>query len=355
MLQRTASRTAEPTVRTAGPTAPRTVEPTVPPGAEPTVPPGARSGAADPRITALRRFAISITVFNIVGHLFLGFEQAYLTPVVGLLTGYVVSLVLETVDAWARGRQPRYRGSARTFVNFLLPAHIAGLACAMLLYGNESLWPTVFAVTVAVASKYLVRVRVGGALRHVLNPSNFGISVTLLCFTWVSIAPPYQFTEFVRGPLDWLIPLAVLASGTMLNAKLTHRVPLILGWVGGFVLQAVIRALFFHDSLVSILLVMAGVAFILYTNYMITDPGTTPTAPRNQVIFGLLTALTYGALVVAHIAFGLFFALVIVCVGRLLWTLVSQRLRAARPAGSEPSAAVRPAPQPAVAASGQAS
>jgi len=304
----------------------------------------------DPRITALRRFAISITVFTIVGHLFLGFEQAYLTPVAGVLTAYAVNLVLETLDAWTHGHPPRYLGSVSAFVNFLLPAHIAGLACAMLLYGNESLWPTVFAATVASASKYLIRVRGNGAPRHMLNPSNLGISVTLLCFSWVSIAPPYQFTEYVRGPLDWLIPVAVLVSGTMLNAKLTRRMPLILGWVGGFLLQAVIRALFFHDSLASMLLVMSGVAFILYTNYMITDPGTTPRRPRYQVVFGLATALTYGALVIAHVAFGLFFALTIVCTVRLLWTVVSGRRPLARPQSAPQPAHVPADTQPAVAA-----
>jgi len=69
------------------------------------------SGRVDPRIAALRRFAISITAFNILGFLFLGFEQAYLTPIVGVATAYAVSLFLETVDAWARHGVARYRGS----------------------------------------------------------------------------------------------------------------------------------------------------------------------------------------------------------------------------------------------------
>jgi Na+-translocating ferredoxin:NAD+ oxidoreductase RnfD subunit len=291
------------------------------PAQPPAQPPRAKP---DPRIIALRRFAISITAFNVLGHLFLGFEQAYLTPVVGVLTAYLVSLLLETVDSWARGTRPRYLGSPVGFVNFLLPAHIAGLACAMLLYGNDSLWPTIFAAAVAVSGKYVVRVRINGAVRHVFNPSNLGITVTLLVFSWVSIAPPYHFSENVGSVLDWLIPAFILASGTMLNAKLTHRMPLIAGWVGGFVLQAVLRALFFDDALVSALLTVVGIAFVLFTNYMITDPGTTPSAPRYQVLFGLATALVYGALVVAHITFGLFFALTIVCAARLLWTLARQ-------------------------------
>jgi Na+-translocating ferredoxin:NAD+ oxidoreductase RnfD subunit len=304
------------------------------------------SQGTDPRIQALRRFAVSITVFNIVGHLLLGFEQSYVTPFVGLLTAYTVSLFLETLDARAHGIRPRFAGSFTELVNFLLPAHIAGLACAMLLYGNESLWPTIFAVAVAVSGKYIIRVPVHGRMRHIFNPSNLGISVTLLCFTWVSIAPPYHFTENTRGVLDWVIPAAILVSGTMLNAKLTRRMPLILGWLAGFGLQAVLRGLFFHDSTRSALLTVAGVAFVLFTNYMITDPGTTPAAPRAQVVFGLTTALVYGALVVAHVAFGLFFALTIVCCGRLVLTLAGNAWRAGQPTrDATPEVPATPVPE----------
>lgn len=307
------------------------------------MPPESDTGRTPRGLTALRRFAISITAFTVIGHLYLGFEQAYLTPVVALLVGYALSLTLETVDAWASARPVRYRGSFRRLVDFLLPTHIAALACAMLLYGNSRLLPTVFAVTVAVCSKYLVRIRTGGVLRHVFNPSNLGISATLVCFSWVAIAPPYQFTEYGGHVVDVLVPAVILVSGTVINAKLTDRMPLILGWLGGFVLQALVRAAFLPDLLGPALLAMTGVAFILFTNYMITDPQTTPVRPRDQVVFGLATAAVYGALVAAHITFGLFYALTLVCAGRGLLALY----RARRDRRTETS---EPRPEPVVAA-----
>ena len=300
---------------------------------------------ADPGLTALRRFAVSITALNVVGLLFLGFEQAYLTPVVAVLTAYGLSIVLETADAWAAGRPARYRGGFGNLVTFLLPAHIAGLACSMLLYGNERLMPTVFAVTVAIAGKYLIRLRVNGIPKHFFNPSNLGISTTLVVFGWMAIAPPYEFTEYGGAPVDFLLPAFVLVFGTMLNAKLTRRIPLILGWVGGFILQAVLRALFTPDSLVSALFVMTGVAFILFTNYMITDPQTTPKRPRDQVVFGTSTALVYGALVALHVTFGIFYALTIVCAGRFLLTWLRQRRQPAPAAEPAPAAAPDRLPQ----------
>lgn len=276
-----------------------------------TKPAGAKS---DARTAALRRFATSITVFTILGHTVLGFEQAYVTPVFAVLVAYVLELGLETLDAWAQRRPVKYAGGGvAQLVDLLLPAHISGLACAMLLYANSRLGPVMLAVAVAIASKYIVRVTVNGRSRHVLNPSNFGIAAVLVLFPWVGIAPPYQFTEWIGGPLDWVVPVLVLASGTMLNAMLTKKIPLILGWIGGFVVQAIVRTAIDGTSTVSALLVMTGVAFVLFTNYMITDPGTTPVRPWRQAGFGAATAAVYGLLVHFHIVFGLFFALAIVC------------------------------------------
>ena len=298
------------------------------------------SAPKDPRISALRRFAVSITVLTVVGLTVLGFEQAYATPVVAVLTACVVELILETVEARALGRPARYHGTPKQLVDFLLPAYITGLACAMLLYANSELWPVIFAATVAVGSKYVFRVKVKGRARHFLNPSNIGIVATLLLFNWVGIAPPYQFTEWVSGPFVWLIPLAILISGTMLNAQLTGKMPLIAGWVGGFALQAVVRTNIEHTSTVSALLVMTGTVFVLFTNYMITDPGTTPFHPWRQVAFGAGAAAIYGLLVYLHVVFGLFFCLVIVCALRGAGLAVLS----ARPRKADTARAQAPAP-----------
>ncbi|WP_406631192.1 enediyne biosynthesis protein UnbU [Amycolatopsis sp. WGS_07] len=277
------------------------------------------------RSAALRRFGASITVLTVLGHTVLGFEQAYLAPVVAVVAALIAEIVLESVEAAAAGRRPRYLGKAGAVVDFLLPAYITGMACAMLLYANDRFMPTVLASVVGVASKYVVRVRIGGKSRHVLNPSNVGIVAVLLLFGWVGIAPPYEFTEWVTGGWGAVVPALLLIAGTMLNAQLTGKVPLILGWVGGFLAQALLRALFTDISLVSAVLPITGTAFVLFTNYMITDPGTTPSSRRNQVVFGLATAAAYGVLVQLHVVFGLFFALTITCALRAVVLAVAAR------------------------------
>ncbi len=276
----------------------------------------------DKRASALRRFAFSISAFTVAGAFFLHFEDSWAQPVVALASCYTLELLLETLDAFAYARAPRYRGGGlKGFVDFMLPAHITGLSTALLLYSNAELWPIVFACTVAEGSKFLLQVPVNGRRRHFMNPSNLGISTTLLLFPWVGISPPYQFTEGIAavtgsGIFEWLLPAFVLAAGTAINAMLTGKWPLILGWVGGFAAQALIRSTLFGTPLVAPLMPLTGLVFVIYTNYMITDPGTTPFARRNQVLFGLSTAAVYGVLVSFHVVFGLFFALTIVCACR---------------------------------------
>jgi hypothetical protein len=265
------------------------------------------------RLAGLRRFAIAITFLNILGHTVLGFEQSWAQPLVALATGYSVELLLESVDAGVNGFKPRYLGSIGQFVDFLLSAHITSLAIAMLLYANERLFPIMFAVAVAIGSKAIFRLQVADKTRHFLNPSNFGISVTLLLFPWIGIAPPYQFTENLSGWADWILPVLIVCTGTFLNARFTRKLPLIAGWLGAFILQAILRSAIFHTPLIPALLPMTGVAFVLFTFYMVTDPGTTPINPREQIIFGASVAVAYGILMSFHIVFGMFFGLTLVC------------------------------------------
>lgn len=266
------------------------------------------------RLAGLRRFATAITILNILGHTVLGFEQSWVQPLVALGTAYSMEILLELIDASVKQRQPQFaQGGLGKFVDFLLPAHITGLAVVMLLYANERLLPIAFAVAVAIGSKAIFRTPVGKSYRHFFNPSNFGISVTLLLFPWVSIAPPYQFTENLDGIGDWLLPGIIVVSGTFLNARFTHRLPLIAAWLSAFILQAAFRSILFATPLTAALLPMTGVAFILFTFYMVTDPGTTPSQLHSQILFGLPVAVVYGLLMITHIVFGLFFALTIVC------------------------------------------
>jgi hypothetical protein len=331
------------------------------------------------QLGGLRRFALAITIFNFLGHIWFGFEQSYAQPLASLAAAYVTQLLLEALEAWVQHRRPGFTNGFGALVNSLLSAHITGLATAMLLYANDRLWVVCFASAVAIASKTLFRMPVGSAkgawplllfqlvlflyllqtgeatshwipvvppwmpafrfgvlalllvltalappgvrTRHYLNPSNFGIVVTLLLFPWVGIAGPYQFTENLGSIGHWVLPMVIICTGSFLNTWYTRRIPLVLAWAGTFALQAIVSSLILWFStgycpMVSRLSAMTGVTFVLFTFYMVTDPATTPERPAAQVAFGASVALVYSLLVMSHIVFGLFVALVIVCVAR---------------------------------------
>jgi hypothetical protein len=341
------------------------------------------------QLGGLRRFALAITVFTILGHVWFGFEQSYAQPLASVAAAYVTQLLLEALESWAQHRRPGFTTGFGALMTSLLSAHISGLACAMLLYANDRIWVVCFAAAVAISSKTLFRMPVENAkgawplllfqlvlfgfllqtgeatshwtgvapewlpafrlgvlavvlvlaalvppgvrTRHYLNPSNFGIAVTLLLFPSVGIAAPYQFTENLGTIGDWALPMAIVCTGSFLNTWYTRRIPLVLAWVGTFALQAIVSSLILWFStgycpMVSRLSAMTGVTFILFTFYMVTDPATTPERPGAQVAFGASVALVYSLLLACHIVFALFVALVIVCVARgLLMYLLALR------------------------------
>jgi hypothetical protein len=74
---------------------------------------------------------------------------------------------------------------------------------------------------------------------------------------------------------------------------------------------------------------------------MITDPGTTPSKPRAQFIFGSSVAVVYAILMQFNIVYTLFFATSIVCAGRGLgWWAAYLRRRRREAAASTAGAAV---------------
>src|SRR6516164_847793 len=109
-----------------------------------------RDGSAvlDTRLPALRRFAVAITILNVLGHTVLGFEQSWAQPLVALSVAYSLELILEVASSWSERRRANFRGGWLRLVDFLLPAHISALAVSMLLYANEKLAPIAFAAAV---------------------------------------------------------------------------------------------------------------------------------------------------------------------------------------------------------------
>ncbi|MGH8931656.1 MAG: enediyne biosynthesis protein UnbU [Egibacteraceae bacterium] len=294
----------------------------------------------DLRLGALRRFAFSITLLNVVGHAVLGFEQSWAQLLFAALCAWGIEITLELIEAAVQGRPTPLRGGLKQAIDYLLPAHITGMAIVMLLYANDRFAPIFFAIAVGLVSKRLLRVPIGRSRRHFLNPSNTGIAATLFLLPTVGVVPPYQFTHYLHGGWDIGLPALVVFLGMLLTTMFTKKGPLILAWVGAFALQALVRAAWFDTAVLANLAPMTSMAFLIYTFYMLPDPGTTPMAPRRQIAFGASVATVYGLLMARHFVFSIFLALLIVCCIRgayLAFRAIPSVTVARRPPTSEPT------------------
>jgi hypothetical protein len=292
------------------------------------------------RLFALWYFTILMIIWNILGQTYLGFEQSWATPFVGVGTAIALQLLLEWVDATATNRELRFAGGWGNFLNFLPAAIIPGFACAMLLYANERLWPIVFAVALSIGSKVIIRAPVGqGRTQHIFNPSNFGVALVLVIFPQVGFAPPYQFTENITGDWNWILPIFILFTGVIIHGCFTGRLPLVAAWLIGFAFQGQIRAHIFGFPPVVPLMPMTSAAFVVFTLYMVPDPATTPLKPWRQAVFGFAVAMVYGILQMLHLVFGLFFALLTVSAVRGISLHLYYAFKSDEPALTETAAA----------------
>lgn len=294
------------------------------------------------RYFALWYFTTLLVIWNILGHTVLRFEQSHAQTLVGLATAISVQILLEWVDARAHRRPVRFGGGWKNFVNFLPPAIIPGLAVPMLMASSDLLWPVVFATTLAIASKVLIRVPVGnGRWQHLFNPSNFGLAVTFLLFPWITVAPGYHFTGNVTGWGNFIVPAVILLSGIIVHALFTGRLPLVLAWLVGFVVQAAVRIWVFDMPLLLPFMPFTSAAIIVFTLYMIPDPATTPLRTVDQILFGFAVAVAFGILIVSHVVYTLFYALLVVSLGRglILWGRSAWNAYAARHTQPEPAVA----------------
>lgn len=271
------------------------------------------------RMFSLLYFLSLLIVWNLLGHTILGFEQSWEQYLTAIAAACAAQLGFELVDAWSKKRPTRLGNRPLDTLVFFAPAIISGSAVGMLIFPSKLLLPFALASVLSIASKPMFRAPVATRTQHFFNPSNFGIVVTLFLCPWVSVAPPYHFMADAVGFWNWLVPVIILLSGIAVHGMATGRLPLIAGWLAGFVLQAWLRHLLGGSALVPSLLPMTSAAFTIFTLYMVPDPATTPLKKPQQLLFGVAVALVYGVIQISHQVYGLFGALFLVSLIRGLW------------------------------------
>jgi enediyne biosynthesis protein E5 len=167
-------------------------------------------------------------------------------------------------------------------------ALISGLSLCLLLRTNE-VWPAVLAAVVAVGSKFVIRV--GG--KHVFNPTNLALVVTMLAAApvWVS---PGQW-----GSVAVFAFLLASAGGLVVNRA--GRADVTWAFLAGWVTLLVARSFWLGDPLSIPLHRLQNGALVLFAFFMISDPRTTPDSRAGRILFAVMVAT--GAYVVQFTLF----------------------------------------------------
>jgi Na+-transporting NADH:ubiquinone oxidoreductase subunit NqrB len=158
-----------------------------------------------------------------------------------------------------------------------------------LLLRTDLLWVAPLAAFLAIASKFLVRVRG----RHFFNPANFGLGACMLItpHAWCS---PAQWGE------DGLLLLWVLALGCMV-AHRAFRSDVSLAFLGSWIALRAGRILYLGQRTPVLLHQLESGSLLLFTFFMISDPKTTPHARATRLAFGACVAAVAFAL--QHLAY----------------------------------------------------
>ena len=165
-------------------------------------------------------------------------------------------------------------------------ALLTGLIVAMILTPQAPWQVAAFASAVGVMGKYFLR----GRTANVYNPAALGLLATYLAFhsgqSWWGALPDL--------PVPTLEPaaLGVLIITGLVIADRVHRLPATLAFLGGYYLLFTAMAFLGEPGNVAAIYRASDLhAAIFFAFFMVTDPPTSPSRDRDQIIFGLLVAI----------------------------------------------------------------
>lgn len=160
---------------------------------------------------------------------------------------------------------------------------LSGMLSSMgvfLLCDSPHVWPYFVVALLTILSKHLLVV----SGRHIFNPNNFGVVMGFL------FLPSYVTITASRWGPNSIIVVLLSLFGIYLVYR-AKRLLLVLSFFGTFSIGALIRSGLTGVNLLTVFSPAYGAAFQLFLFYHITDPKTTPTRAKHQVVFGVMLGL----------------------------------------------------------------
>jgi enediyne biosynthesis protein E4 len=243
-------------------------------------------------------FALLLASFTVLGTTLLGFNRSPLQIATTVLAAALLDVLLHLL-------------LVRRLL-FPLSAVISSLSLALLLNYAHDPFLMLVPVFLTVGSKYLLTFEG----RHVINPSLFGVATTLLFFGGlITSSPAYQWGG--SGIMSGVIVVTAL----MLFLLRVGRHVLVLSFLGFYVLFLLVRAWLVRHHIPPEVLIVGSLTtppFYLFTFFMMTDPRTSPSTVRGQVLVAFLVALLDLLFHSAQSLFTFFYAAFVVQSGRFL-------------------------------------
>jgi Na+-transporting NADH:ubiquinone oxidoreductase subunit NqrB len=161
----------------------------------------------------------------------------------------------------------------------LASAYITGISVGILVR-SPFLWPYAACSAISIGSKYVLRVK----NRHIWNPSNFGIAAMLFLAPQAVASLSIQFGNSIYP----MIVIWILGSFIISRLKRFH---ICAAYVVSFLILAGVRAAIIGDGYNAEVAPITGPMYQLFIFFMITDPKTTVSSKKGQVVVAVLIAL----------------------------------------------------------------
>ena len=196
-------------------------------------------------------------------------------------------------------------------------AYTTGISVGILIH-SPLLWPYALGALLSIMSKYVLRTREG----HLWNPSNFGICVLLFLAPYVVAPLSVQWgNDFLPMLVIWAIGLGVIWKARRAHVTLTY--------IAAFFVFAIVRSAITGVSFLAEIAPITGPMYQLFALFMVTDPKTTVSSRRGEMVVVVVVAFVEMLLRLAQVIYAPFYALFLVGPVALLIERRLQRLRSA--------------------------
>lgn len=211
---------------------------------------------------------VLISLILVAAHLSFGILRGY--EAIGLAIG--ASIVTEIILGrlyWDKWPHPA-------------SAYTTGISVGILVR-SPMLWPFALCSVISIMSKYVLRVKG----RHLWNPSNFGLCVFFFpaAYGLLDVAP----LSVQWGNNVWpMLVIWVIGLITIWRVKRAH---ITVTYIVAFVVLSFVRSLITGDAFLAEVAPITGPMYQLFALFMITDPKTTVSSPRGEVVVTVLIAV----------------------------------------------------------------